>query len=139
MEAVAAADPLRTAGSTVIGVYTDDEYRTAAIVAMEAPLAARIAAAFALIAPRRIEERIAGGALWVDQFEDVSEVLNILAAMLNADGAPHVRLSTVYDALRTFPPMDVVAWLSSYLPRVDVDVTVKGYGSGTMTVIVAGA
>ncbi|GAA1628484.1 hypothetical protein [Georgenia ruanii] len=134
-----AAHPLQTAGSTVIALYADDEWRTVALIAMETPLAARIAGALALVAPRRIDERIAGGTLWAEQFEDISEVFNVLATLLNADGAPHVRRATVYDTLQTFPPSDVVAVLRSHLPRIDVDVTVRGYGSGTMAVIVSGA
>ncbi|MFD1505486.1 hypothetical protein FE374_02490 [Georgenia yuyongxinii] len=134
-----AANPLTTAGSTVIGAYADDDRRTVAIVAMDTPLAARIAGALALVTPRRIEERLVSGGLWGQQFDDISEVFNILGVLFNADGAPHVRLSTVYETLRTFPPMEVVGWLASDLPRVDVDATVKGYGGGTMAVVVGGA
>jgi hypothetical protein len=136
VELASAAEPLKTAGSTVIGTYTDDDQRPAALVAIETPLAARIAGALALVTPRRIEERLVSGGLWTQQYDDISEVLNILTVLFNADGAPHVRLSAVYETLRTFPPMDVVGWLGSDRPRVDVDATVKGYGNGTMAVVV---
>lgn len=139
VELVPAGNPLRTAGSTLIGTYADDDRRTVAIVAMEAPLAARVAGALALVTPQLIEERLVSGGLWGQQFDDICEVFNILAVLFNTDGAPHVRLSTVYETLRTFPPMDVVAWLAGDRPRVDVDVTVKGYGGGTVAVVVGGA
>ncbi|KAE8764081.1 hypothetical protein [Georgenia thermotolerans] len=121
----------------VTGLYVDDDFRAVAMVSIEASLAAQIAGALALLAPGRAAAAFdRAGALPADLLENIREVLNIMARALNVEGAPHVRLYTVYDSSGSFPPRDVTEWLQSYRPRLDLMVGVKGYGDGAMTVIV---
>lgn len=136
VEVEPAEEAVRPTTPAVTGIYVDDDFRTVAMVSIEASMAAQIAGAMALLAPGRAAAAFdRAGVLPPDLLENIREVLNIMARMLNVEGAPHVRLYTVYDS-GSVPPRDVAEWLQSYRPRLDLVVSVKGYGDGAMTVIV---
>ncbi len=56
------------------------------------------------------------------------------ATLFNAEGAPHVRLAETY-APREVVPSDIDTRLRGMVPRMDLDVTVSGYGGGKLSVV----
>ncbi|WP_127126416.1 hypothetical protein [Georgenia sp. SYP-B2076] len=135
--ATGSIDPLTpaTPGGVVVGVYTSTGLRTAALVALDMPLAARAAAALALMPPRTAEAAIENQYLSEPLTENVAEILNVTASLLNADDAPHVRLFRVHGPQELLPA-DVAGWLRGYGSRVDTGVTIRGYGDGGISVVV---
>lgn len=137
VEVTGSIDPITAAtlGGVVVGVYTTTGLRTAALVAMDLPLAARAAAALALMPPRTAEAAIENQYLPAALTENVAEILNVTASLLNADDAPHVRLYRVHGPQELLPA-DVAGWLRGYGLRVDTGVTIRGYGDGGISVVV---
>ncbi|GAA1652340.1 hypothetical protein [Georgenia ruanii] len=124
-----------TPGGVVVGVYTTEGLRTAALIALDVPLAARAGAALALLPSRTAEAAIGHQYLPEQLMENVAEILNVMASLLNADDAPHVRLHRVHGPTELLPA-DVATWLRSYGPRVDAGVSIRGYGDGGVGVVV---
>ena len=106
-----------------------------AVIALDKPLAATLGAAIALIPPATAEEAVGAGPLPQNLLENTSEVLNVMSSLFNAEGAPHLRLETVYDSGAAPLPADVAHWLRSYGPRLDLAVDVRGYGTGLLGVL----
>ncbi|RYV49347.1 hypothetical protein [Pengzhenrongella frigida] len=119
----------------MVGIYVDNYLKLAAIVLFDLPLSARLGAAIALVPSAGAEYAIEEGALTQALFDNSSEILNIAASMFNAEGAPHLKLDRVYapgDPL----PADVAQWVLAYVRRLDLTVTIKGYGEGRVSALV---
>jgi hypothetical protein len=65
----------------------------------------------------------------------VHEVLNVLAGIFNVPGAAHVRLFRVYQPGEPLPA-DIRDAAAMYGDRLDLEVTVAGYGKGALSLIV---
>lgn len=124
-----------TQPGVVVGVYVSQFLRAEAVIALDKPLAATLGAAIALIPPATAEEAVGAGPLPQNLLENTSEVLNVMSSLFNAEGAPHLRLETVYDSGDGPLPGDVLTRLRSYGPRLDLTVEVQGYGGGLLGVI----
>jgi hypothetical protein len=127
-------DPAEEFGAAV-GVYVDNMLRLTALVILDIELAARMGAAIGLIPSRAAEEAINHGLLPDNLLENASEILNITASLFNAEGAPHVKLDTVY-APGDPIPADVAQWVLAYVRRTDLDMDIAGYGSGRFSLLV---
>ena len=66
--------------------------------------------------------------------ENFAEVLSIGSTLLNHDGAPHVRLYGSYPPGEN-PPADIAGLLHGLGRRLDLQVTISGYGTGTLSVV----
>jgi hypothetical protein len=77
---------------------------------------------------------VRSGLLPVQLGENVAEVLNVAASLFNADGAPHLRLDSVYGGDMPVPA-DVATLSKAYSPRLDVELDVAGYGTGIWSVV----
>ncbi|MPV38077.1 hypothetical protein GB881_13660 [Georgenia subflava] len=130
-------DPVTAAtpGGVVVGVYVREGLRTAALVALDLPLAARAGAALALLPPRVADRAVEAQHLDDALAENVSEVLNVISSLLNTDDAPHVRLYRVHGPAGLLPA-DVAGWLRGYGRRTDVAFDIRGYGEGAVSVVV---
>lgn len=127
-------DPAAGHGA-LVGTYVDGSLGLGALVLLDLELAAHSGAAIALLPPRIAEEAVADGALPENILENASEVLNVLAALLNTEGAPHLRLRSVH-APGDVLPADVAAWAMTYVRRCDLAVDVVGYGTGHFSLLV---
>ncbi len=63
------------------------------------------------------------------------EVLNVLAAVFNAENAPHVRLYEMYGPNQA-APADVAALVGAAGGRMDVVLNIAGYGVGLLSIVV---
>src|SRR3712207_1536356 len=105
-----------------------------AVVVADLALAARAGAAIALMPAGGAEVAIEESALSQALFENAYEILNVMASLFNVGEHPHVKLDGCWapgDAV----PADVAQWVLSYVRRLDLDVDVKGYGTGRLSVL----
>lgn len=130
----AAVNPGAHPGAQV-GVYVDNTLRLAAIIVMDLALAAHVGASIALMPATVAKAAVEDGTLTPALFDNTCEVLNVAASLFNTDGAPHLRLYATY-APREGLPADVAKWVSAYVRRLDMQMTVTGYGTGTISVLV---
>lgn len=119
----------------LVGIFVDRHLKLAAIVALDLPLAAYAGAAIALVPPSGAEFAIEEGALPAALFDNSAEILNVAASLFNFERAPHLKLDRCYapgDPL----PADVAKWVLAYVRRLDLGVSIKGYGSGKLSALV---
>lgn len=129
-------DPRQHPGA-VVGVYVDDALTLTAVVLVDVPLAAYVGAAIALLPPRGAAEAVEREMLTPALFDNTAEILNVAASLFNHDGAPHLRLYESYAPRETLPA-DVAKLVMAFVRRLDMDVSVAGYGSGRLSVLVVG-
>jgi CheY-like chemotaxis protein len=125
-------DPVAPSPGTVVGIYVDARLRMAALVVADLRLAAHAGAAVGLLPPAGAAELVAGETLSAPVLDNVAEVLNVCAGLLNAPPLPHVRLYATY-ARGDRLPGDVAARLRGLGERLDLAVTVTGYGAGGLS------
>jgi hypothetical protein len=83
------------------------------------------------------EEALTSGLLPEDLTENFYEVVNIMASVFNEPGAPHLKLYKVH-AVGEKLPTDVASSLGYVIRRLDLEVTVHGYGSGRLSSVSIG-
>jgi len=136
--AVATGGPMVDPGSTdgaLVAEFVSDQMQLAAIVVMDVPLAARSGASIALMPSLASENAVGAGELTDVLLENAGEILNVMASLFNAEGAPHLRLSAVHPPKAALPN-DVAGWVLAYVPRLDLECDVSGYGPGNLSVLV---
>ena len=117
-----------------VAYYVTREDELAGFCVVDFPLSGYLGGALAMIPAGTIEEFIEGGALDEDLLEAYYEVANIMAALLCADGAPHVRLIGIDDAGKDFERL-VLTTIADPCVRLDIQVEVEDYGTGLMTLL----
>ena len=117
-----------------VAVYVDDQNQMAAVAALDLPLSVWIGAAIGLVPPGGAEDQVDEGELTAAVRDNLHEVLNILAALFNKPGTPHLRIYSMH-APGEPVPSDVALLVKSIGNRLDLDVTVGGYGSGKLGIV----
>jgi len=118
-----------------VAVYTDDRTKARALVFCDVPLSAHFGTAIALIPAETALDCIEAKALTQPVSENVYEILNIVSACFNLPGRPHLRLYGMHPPGESAAP-DITSRLRGFGNRLDLNVTVAGYGGGRMTVMV---
>jgi hypothetical protein len=122
-------------GGALVGAFVDNRLALTAIVLLDLPLAAYLGASLGLVPAREaanaIEERVLPQSL----SENAGEILNVLASLFNAEGAPHVKLDGLYEPGSPVAA-DVAQWVLAYLRRTDLVMDVAGYGQGKFSLLV---
>lgn len=121
-------------GTITVATMIDDAHRVAALLVADLPLAVRAGTCLELSPAGEANEMVANHALTHIVQENFQEVLNVLSAVFNTSGAPHVRLGPVYTDTDAMPPLVLVA-LNSLTRRDDLRVNITGYGHGHLSVI----
>jgi hypothetical protein len=132
---LADADPVSAAPSNVLAVYVTDRLAMAAVAVVDLPGAARLGAALGLLPRGGVEDAIDEGQLSAMLRDNCYEVLNVLASALNTPGAPHVRLYEMYGP-NTSLPADVAALAHALGQRLDILLSITGYGDVHLPVVV---
>lgn len=127
-------DPTSGDGA-LVGVYVDDRMALTAVVLLDLALAAHVGASLGLVPARSAADAVTEGVLSPALSENAGEVLNVMASLFNAEGAPHVRLDALYEPGHPLPA-DVATWVPAYVRRTDLDVEVTGYGAGRFSLLV---
>lgn len=133
---VAPADPYAPGDGerATLAVYVDDQMRTRAVAVADLPFSAYVGAAIGLIPVGGVEAALEDKELSPVLRENLHEVLNVAASLLNAEGLPHVRLYAIH-APGEVPPIDVSGFARTLGRRLDLHVEVSGYGSGRFSVV----
>jgi len=127
-------DPKGDSGA-LVGVYVDNRLKLTALVLLDLPLAAYLGASLGLVPARVANEAVEEEMLPAALSENAGEILNVMASLFNVEGAPHVKLDTVYQP--RFPvPADVAQWILAYVRRTDLEMDVAGYGPGNFSLLV---
>jgi hypothetical protein len=124
-------DPPQAAdlSGSMVAVYVDGSMAIAAVAGLDLELAANLGAAIGLVPRGGAEACVEDKELSPMIAENAAEVCNVLSALLNHDGAEHHKLYHVY--LPGEPaPQDAANRLLALGNRLDLSVTVAGYGSG---------
>jgi len=130
----AVVDPPKHPGA-LVGAYVDDDDGLRALIAVDLALTAHLGASIALMGLRVAEDVIRSELLSPVLYDNAREVLNVAASLFNVDGAPHVRLVEAF-APREILPAEVEKWILARVARLDMEMTVAGYGGGRMSVLV---
>ncbi|GIV00954.1 MAG: hypothetical protein KatS3mg014_2569 [Actinomycetota bacterium] len=116
--------------------YVTDEGAVAAVVVCDLAFACRAGAAITLIPSPAAEESIAEGALTPALTENLREILNVTARLLNSAQTPHVRLRALHGP-GIQPPAEVGRLVAQPADRRSFEVEIQGYGSGRLTFAIA--
>ncbi|HEX7097266.1 MAG TPA: hypothetical protein VF183_15375 [Acidimicrobiales bacterium] len=118
----------------VVGRYLDDDGELAALVVSDLAFAAISGAALAMIPKVVVDEAIKRGQLSDTLVENFREVVNVFSSLLNTPTTPHL----VLKGLGRHPEetADLREVLTSPSRQRTFDVTIEGYGSGCLGVLV---
>ena len=128
-------DPVTAYPGNVVAVYVNDSLGLAAAIVVDLAGAARLGGALGMLPPGGVDDAIDAGHLSDMLQDNCHEVLNVLAATLNVAGAPHVRLYEMYGPDDSVPA-DVAALTARTGERLDVVLSVAGYGDVRVSVVV---
>ena len=119
---------------TTYAVYQDDQARTRAVAVLDLRMSAYAGAAIGLMPVGAAEIAIEEGDLPPVMQENLYEVLNVLAALLNAPDCPHVKLTSVTHVGGS-PEAEVAAHATAVGRRLDLEVTVPQFGTGRLSIV----
>lgn len=122
------------APTTSVGVYRDEAKNTVAVVTADLALAAHLSAGLALTSKDGADEIVAKKVLPDASAETLHEILNIMGSLLNGPTTPHVQLHAVHWPGEPVPPL-VSSRATATGSRLDLTVSVPGYGSGQMSIV----
>lgn len=117
-----------------VGVYVDDALHMAAVVVTDLALSAFVGAAIGLIPKGGAEACVEDRELSPPVRDNLYEVLNIVSALFNLPGQPHLKLYGVH-SVGDLPPTDISALVRAIGNRLDLTVSVAGYGSGRVAIV----
>ena len=133
---VAEVGPTDLADTTgrVRAVYRRGE-QIGAVYLLDVELAAALAAALVMLPAGLVRESASSGQLAEVLGENCFEVLNVATQLVNRSGGPHHRL--VEQILPGSPtPADVAGLLEAASSRIDLRLSIDGYGAGVLTIAV---
>jgi hypothetical protein len=116
--------------------YVTRDEKLAALCQVDIGLAASLGAALALLPAGAAADAAKSGKLPDNLLDAFSEVANILAGVLCANGALHVRWTTLAKSQAELSADDK-ALLAKPTARLDVTVEVEGFGAGKLTIVTA--
>ena len=119
----------------VVGSYVEDDGTLRAVALTDLGLGACLGGALALVPAPRVEEAIAAGDVPPELGENTREVLNVAASLFNS-AAAHLKLDRTWVAPEPVPE-EVVDFLRRPLRRVDLSVSVPGYGDGVLALLLS--
>ena len=132
---VAPGEPVSLNDKPAVAVYVDPTMATTALCLLDISLAAWLAGALALLPKGGLEDAIDEGELSAMHLEVVYEVVNVAAALLNGGGVTHSKLYKLYAPGEVVP--GDLAGLAVGFNRIDLEVDVAGYGSGSLSIVLA--
>jgi hypothetical protein len=126
---------LQLRSTHVLGAYVTDRLTVTALAVLDLGAAARLGGALSVLPAGAVDDAVAAGELPEMMWDSCYEVLNVFASLFNISDASHVRLYEMYGPEK--PPPGDLASLSAVLGgRLDVALTVAGYGKGLLSVVV---
>ena len=127
--------PVPNKPTNVVAVYVTDQLSMTAVAVVDLGGAARMGGALGMLPPGGVEDAVDEGDLSGMLRDNCYEVLNVLAATFNVPDAPHVRLYEMYGPHASLPS-DVAAFAQTLGNRLDVMLSIAGYGDAHLSVVV---
>jgi hypothetical protein len=127
--------PVTAHPANVVAVYVNNSLGLAAVVVVDLAGAARLGGALGMLPAGGVDDAVEAGGLTGMLQDNCYEVLNVLAATFNVAGAPHVRLYEMYGPGASLPA-DVAALTARSGERLDVVLSIAGYGDVRVSVVV---
>jgi hypothetical protein len=132
---LADGNPVPAHATNVVAVYVNDALGLSAAIVVDLAGAARLGGALGMLPPGGVQDAIDDGDVSGMLRDNCYEVLNVLAATFNVAGAPHVRLYEMYGPNASLPA-DVAALTARTGERLDVVLSIAGYGDVGVSVVV---
>src|SRR3954471_7559284 len=129
------AGPVPNKPSNVVAVYVTDQLAMTAVAVVDLAGAARLGGALAMLPRGGVDDAVDEGELSAMLQDNCYEVLNVLSAVFNVAGAPHVRLYEMYGPNASLPS-DVAQLANLVGSRLDVRLSIMGYGDAHVSVVV---
>lgn len=117
-----------------VGAYVEDNLALSAVIVADVALAAHAGAALGLLPVGGATDAISLGVVDGPMWENFAEMLSIGISLLNYDDAPHVRLYESFPP-GELPPNDVLELAKSLGRRLDLAISIAGYGSGNLSIV----
>ena len=117
-----------------VAVYVDPQMAVNALCLMDLGASAYTGGALALLPPGGCQDAVEeDGELTGMQVEALHEVVNVLSALFNTQGAPHSKLHKLYAPGEELPG-DLVGMLAAF-NRVDLAIEIATYGKGAISLV----
>jgi hypothetical protein len=131
---VTAANPPRAAdlAHTALALYVDTNMHLVAVAGVDLVLAVTVGAAIGLVPPGGAKACVADRALSPKIAANFSDACETIGVLLDRDGEPPVRLHQLF-LPGNAAPGDANSRLLALGRRLDLDVTVPGYGTGRLS------
>jgi len=126
--------PMSNASTNLVAAYVTDSTAVSAVAVLDLEGAARIGAALGMLPKAGVDEAIEARALPDLMRSNAYEVMNVLSAVFNVEGAPHVRLFQLYGPDGSVPG-DLIALSQIVGSRMDVILDIAGYGEARLSII----
>ena len=117
-----------------VGSVVDERGELQAVLIADLGLSAVLGASLGLLAATQVQEMVRAGVLTDEVADNAREVLNVLAATLNGAGVRAVRLGGFWPGVEPVP-LGVALAARSVARREDLLVTVAGYGTGNLSIV----
>jgi hypothetical protein len=127
--------PVPPKSTNVVAVYVTDKLAVSALAVVDLEGAARLGGALGMIPRGGVDDAIDERELPDLLRENCYEVLNVLSALFNLPGAPHVRLYEMYGPSGSLPP-DIAALSGAAGQRMDLSLVIAGYGPVQLSIVV---
>lgn len=127
--------PVPVKPTNVVAAYVTDKLTVSALAVANLECAAWLGGSLGMLPKGGIEDAIKEGTLPDMVGECCYEVLNVLASVFNVPNAPHVRLYQMYGPGEKVPS-DLGALAALVGSRLDVKLSIGGYGDGLFSIVV---
>jgi ABC-type cobalamin/Fe3+-siderophores transport system ATPase subunit len=122
-------------GIDVIGEYRADERATPLLCCVDCGFAVRAASALMMVPAGEANKAVSEGEISEDTLENLREVFNVGASVLNKAGNAYYRFTELYPTQGGELPADVKQVLENPTSRVDWEGEITDYGAGRMNLM----
>lgn len=119
----------------MVAIYTADDSTISSVFISDIDFAARIAAAMTLVPKNLVDESIQNKSLVDVLDENFREIMNVATTLFYMASTPHVSLSKVQKSTENIP-RDVMLLNRRPAARLDLNITIPGYGEGRVSILV---
>jgi hypothetical protein len=120
----------------LVATFCDDASNLRVILGWSIDAGAYVGCCLGLIPAGLAKEMIAEKAIRTDAVENLAEVSNVMAATFDHPQNPHVRMNQTYHPTGSAPG-ELTRYMFTHAERVDLELNVKGYGSGKMSLVLS--
>jgi hypothetical protein len=121
---------------TVRGVFIADGAAPGALYLLDIELAAALGASLVMMPAGLVKESVSDKALVPGLVDNCFEVLNVASRLVNRAGGVHYKLRE--QVLPGAPvPTDAAGIVDEHTQRIDLELSVDGYGSGRLVILAA--